>query len=97
MNCPVLDGKILILTDPMIATGSSFEAALKAVLDSGQPKEIHFVTVIASTYGLGYLQRIFPDVHIWLGEEDEELTAKSYVVPGLGDAGDLAYGGKKPD
>jgi uracil phosphoribosyltransferase len=97
VNCPNLDGKTLIITDPMIATGSSMEAALKALLESGTPKEIHLVTVIASTYGLGYIKRILPGTHIWLGEEDEELTAKSYIVPGLGDAGDLAFGGVKPD
>jgi uracil phosphoribosyltransferase len=97
VNCPNLDGKTLILTDPMIATGSSVEAALKALEESGTPKEIHIVTVIASTYGLGYIKRICPGTHIWLGEEDEELTAKSYIVPGLGDAGDLAFGGTKPD
>lgn len=97
VNCPNLDGKTLILTDPMIATGSSVEAALKALEESGTPEEIHIVTVIASTYGLGYIKRICPGTHIWLGEEDEELTAKSYIVPGLGDAGDLAFGGTKPD
>lgn len=97
VNCPNLDGKTLILTDPLIATGSSVEAALKALEESGTPKEIHIVTVIASTYGLGYIKRICPGTHIWLGEEDEELTAKSYIVPGLGDAGDLAFGGTKSD
>lgn len=97
VNCPDLDGKILVVTDPMIATGSSIEASLKALLESGEPKEIHIVTVIASSYGLNYVSRIFPNAHIWLCEEDEELTAKSYIVPGLGDAGDLAFGGKKED
>ncbi len=97
VNCPDLDGKVLFITDPMIATGSSMESALLALLENGKPKAIHIITVIASTPGLSYINRLFPKATIWVGAEDEELTAKSYIVPGLGDAGDLAYGGKKPD
>lgn len=95
VTCPDLTGKTLILVDPLIATGSSIESALTALLENGEPEEIHIVTIIASSFGLRYVKRLFPGTHIWIGEEDDELTAKSYIVPGLGDAGDLAYGEKK--
>jgi uracil phosphoribosyltransferase len=98
ISSPELDGKVLILCDPMLATGSSIVKTLKALItDYGMPKEIHIAAVIASSAGLEYLEREYPDATIWIVDEDEELTAKSYIVPGLGDAGDLAYGQKTAD
>ena len=94
VTCPPLDDSVLILTDPMVATGSSIQSALEALLENGQPRKIHIATVIASTSGIDYLQRKFPKAVIWAGDIDSELTAKSYIVPGLGDAGDLAFGPK---
>lgn len=97
VSCPDLDNRVLVLCDAMLATGASMALTAKALLEFGQPRQIHFVTTIASTYGLNYLSRLFPKAHIWLGAEDEELTAKSYIVPGLGDAGDLSFGEKVQD
>lgn len=94
VSCPPLTGKVLILADPMLATGASMDRAIKALLEHGTPKSIHLVTAIASTPGLEYIERLYPKAHIWMGALDEELTGKSYIVPGLGDAGDLAYGVK---
>lgn len=94
ISCPNLSGKTLILSDPMLATGASIAIATDALMEFGKPAEIHFVTAIASVPGLEHIQRVFPEAHIWMGALDEELTAKSYIVPGLGDAGDLAYGEK---
>ena len=82
----------------MLATGSSVVQTLDALItDYGTPREIHIASVVASTAGLEYVQIEYPDATIWIGAEDEELTAKSYIVPGLGDAGDLAYGHKSND
>ena len=94
LSCPNLDGKILILADPMMASGASMVIAAKQLLEHGTPSEIHFVTAIAATPGVEYVRRMYPKAGIWMGALDEELTAKSYIVPGLGDAGDLAYGEK---
>ncbi|MDX1477407.1 MAG: uracil phosphoribosyltransferase [Saprospiraceae bacterium] len=94
INCPDIAGKILIVCDPMLATGSSMDKALEAIIRNGKPKQLHLVSIIASSYGLAYMRRLWPRAHIWIAAEDEELTAKSYIVPGLGDAGDLAFGGK---
>jgi uracil phosphoribosyltransferase len=94
ITCPSLEGKTLILADSMLATGASIHIALESMKKYGTPSEIHIVTAIASRNGLEYIQRKHPNVHIWMGALDEELTAKSYIVPGLGDAGDLAYGKK---
>ncbi len=94
VSCPDLTGSVLIVTDPMLATGASMDLALQELKQHGQPARIHVVTAIASRLGLDYLKKNNPDVHIWMGALDEELTAKSYIVPGLGDAGDLAYGPK---
>jgi len=94
LSCPNLNGKILIVIDPMLATGASMELALRELMKHGQPVQVHFATIVASPYGLERLERIFPHAHIWMAELDEELTAKSFIVPGLGDAGDLAYGSK---
>ena len=96
ISSPVLDDKIVIISDPMLATGSSMVRSLKALFEYGRPKEIHIAAIIASTAGLEYVSKQFPQANIWIGVEDEELTGKSFIVPGLGDAGDLAYG-KKPN
>ena len=94
-SSPNLDGKVLILSDPMLATGSSIVKTLDALhADHGKPKEVHIASVVAASAGLEYVSIEYPDATIWIAAEDEELTAKSYIVPGLGDAGDLAYGQK---
>jgi uracil phosphoribosyltransferase len=97
MSSPEIDNKTLIICDPMLATGSSMVRAVNALLENGTPKEIHIATVIASSSGLEYVAIEFPNATIWMGDEDEELTARSFIVPGLGDAGDLAYGVKQND
>ncbi|HMR42550.1 MAG TPA: uracil phosphoribosyltransferase [Saprospiraceae bacterium] len=93
-SCPKLDGAVLIICDPMIATGASMALALDTLRQSGEPEKIHIVTAIASTAGLNHMRRMYPQAQVWMGALDEELTAKSYIVPGLGDAGDLAFGEK---
>lgn len=95
ISTPDLDNSVLILADPMLATGASVNLALKEMARFGKPDTIHVVTVIASVAGIDAVRRQHPDAHIWAGAIDEELTAKSYIVPGLGDAGDLAYGEKR--
>jgi uracil phosphoribosyltransferase len=97
LSCPELDDAVLVVCDPMLATGASMVLATNALLESGKPKAIHFVAAIAAREGVEYLERNFPKAEIWLGDLDEELTAKSYIVPGLGDAGDLSYGSKMQD
>ncbi len=94
ITCPSVHDAVLILSDPMLATGASMQQSIEAIMEYGKPKQIHVVVAIASSNGISYIQRHYPDVHIWVAAEDEELTAKSYIVPGLGDAGDLAYGSK---
>ncbi len=94
ISCPDLDGRILILCDPMLATGSSLVKTIQYLKDEGPPLHIHIVTAIACTVGIEYLKREEPSVTIWCGDIDDELTAKGYIVPGLGDAGDLAFGTK---
>jgi uracil phosphoribosyltransferase len=94
VSSPPLTGRPLILCDPMLATGVSMTSALESLLEHGQPSHIHIVTVIASTDGLEHVQRTNPKATVWAAAVDEELTARSYIVPGLGDAGDLAYGEK---
>lgn len=94
ISCPNLEDSTLIICDAMLATGASMSLSLKALLEYGTPKQIHITTAIASTSGMNYIKRLFPKVNIWLGALDEELTARSFIVPGLGDAGDLAYGTK---
>ncbi|MDP4184488.1 MAG: uracil phosphoribosyltransferase [Bacteroidota bacterium] len=93
---PTLDNKNVILSDPMLATGSSMEIGYKALLEKGNPKHVHLVAIIASSEGIKYVQdHIHADnITLWVGAIDEHLTDKSYIVPGLGDAGDLAYGEK---
>lgn len=94
VSCPSIEGKVLIICDPMIATGSSLKLAADALLEFGQAKQLHFVCAIAAAEGIDYLKRYFPEADMWTIDLDEELTAKSYIVPGLGDAGDLAFGEK---
>ncbi len=96
VSSPSLDNKILILCDPMIATGSSIVLAYKAILAKGTPKHIHIVSAISSQQGVDFVKANMPtkDFTIWCGAIDEELTSHSYIVPGLGDAGDLAFGEK---
>ncbi len=94
VSCGDLNDSILILADPMLATGASVNLALKHLEHHGTPKAIHIASIIASTAGVEAIQRLHPKAHLWLGAIDEELTGKSYIVPGLGDAGDLAYGEK---
>lgn len=94
ISCPDLENRILIISDPMLATGSSLVKTIHYLKEEGPPKEIHIVAAIACTVGIEYVKREQPSVTIWCGEIDDELTAKGYIVPGLGDAGDLAYGVK---
>lgn len=94
MSCPELDGKVVIISDPMIATGASLVKAIQSLRGEGDIKEIHIVCAIACTVGLEYVKRAEPKATIWCGDIDDELTAKGYIVPGLGDAGDLAFGQK---
>ncbi|MDX1904881.1 MAG: uracil phosphoribosyltransferase [Thermonemataceae bacterium] len=90
---PDLSDKTLILIDPMLATGKSLLIALKKLLKNGMPKHIHVASIIASQAGVKHLTENAPtEVSLWLGSVDEELNHKSYIVPGLGDAGDLAFG-----
>ncbi|MCF6263801.1 MAG: uracil phosphoribosyltransferase [Xanthomonadales bacterium] len=92
---PTIDGKTVILCDPMLATGASMVLAYKALLERGKPKHIHIATVIASEAGISFAQENLPEnITIWAAAIDSELTPRSYIVPGLGDAGDLAYGEK---
>lgn len=89
-----LNDCVLILADPMMATGASVNLALQNLTRFGKPAKIHIASAIASVEGLDAVRRLHPNAQVWLGALDEELTAKSYIVPGLGDAGDLAYGEK---
>ncbi len=97
LSCPKVDGKVLVIIDPMLATGASMLLAYKAILERGTPKHTHIVSAIASKEGVDYMKRNLSQksVTIWLGAVDDELTVKSYIVPGLGDSGDLAYGSKE--
>ncbi|MBC7887694.1 MAG: uracil phosphoribosyltransferase [Ferruginibacter sp.] len=94
MSCPEIDGKVVIISDPMIATGSSLVKVIQYLKEEGDIRELHIVCAIACTVGLEYVLRAQPKATIWCGDIDDELTAKGYIVPGLGDAGDLAYGVK---
>lgn len=92
---PELENKVLIVSDPMLATGSSMVLCVKELMSRAKFSQVHIVSVIASTVGVQYVQRNLPKAHLWLAAIDDELTTKSYIVPGLGDAGDLAFGEKK--
>ncbi|MBD5332874.1 MAG: uracil phosphoribosyltransferase [Bacteroides sp.] len=94
---PRLDGKTLILADPMLATGSSMELAYRALLTKGEPSHVHVASVVASEEAVAYIRKTFPadKTTLWVGAIDPGVDAHSYIVPGLGDAGDLAYGVKE--
>ena len=94
MSCPTMVGRTIIITDPMLATGSSLVKTIQYIKMDGLPAQIHFVAAVACTVGIDYVLREVPDIKIWCGDIDDELTAKGYIVPGLGDAGDLAFGTK---
>ena len=96
ITSPPIENNIVIISDPMLASGGSFELAYKGLLNYGKPKHVHIAAVIASKEGLEYIERILPEsqITVWVAAIDDELTVKSYIVPGLGDAGDLAYGRK---
>jgi uracil phosphoribosyltransferase len=96
ISSPNIEEKTLILADPMLATGLSMVLAYKSLLENGIPAHTHIVSIIASREGVEYLNKHLPteNITLWIIAIDDELTAKSYIVPGLGDAGDLAYGSK---
>lgn len=92
---PKIDEKVLLLLDPMLATGQSIVAVFKKLMERGTPKEIHIAVVIAAPEGIAYLEEQLPKhCHLWIAAIDEKLNEKDYIVPGLGDAGDLSYGNK---
>lgn len=91
---PSLDDKVLIVIDPMLATGKSILAAYEALSAYGKPASVHLVSIIASTAGVAFIQANLPSTQLWIGALDQELNHKSYIIPGLGDAGDLAFGAK---
>ncbi|HYQ56866.1 MAG TPA: uracil phosphoribosyltransferase [Draconibacterium sp.] len=96
MASPSLNNKVVILSDPMLASGKSMEIGYQALFSKGTPAHIHLVAIIASEEGVEYVKKVIKDenVTLWLGAVDPEMTPKSYIVPGLGDAGDLAFGEK---
>ena len=94
VSSPDLNDKIVILADPMLATGRSIVLSCKELLDQYQIKELHIVSIIASVEGVAHVRANLPRAKLWLGAIDEEMTTKAYIVPGLGDAGDLCYGQK---
>lgn len=93
---PSIEGKVLMLVDPMLATGASMELGYRALLSKGEPAHIHVAAVIASQAAVDYVCKTFPaeKTTLWIGAIDPEINAHSYIIPGLGDAGDLAYGQK---
>lgn len=94
ISCPEMENRVVIISDPMLATGSSLVKTMQFIREAGNPSEIHIVCALACTVGIEYVLRSEPSAIIWCGDIDDELTAKGYIVPGLGDAGDLAYGEK---
>jgi uracil phosphoribosyltransferase len=96
MASPSLENKVVILSDPMLASGKSMEIGYEALFSKGKPSHVHLVSIIASRQGVDYISKNINhgNVTLWLGAVDEGMTSKSYIVPGLGDAGDLAYGEK---
>lgn len=96
MASPDLTDRTVILSDPMLASGASMVEIYKLLLEKGKPSNLHIVTLIASVEGVNYIKKHLPeDTTVWVGAVDDELTAQSYIVPGLGDAGDLAFGAKE--
>lgn len=94
MSCPPIDGRVVIVSDPMLATGASLIKAIQYLKDAGKIKKLHVVCAIAATKGIKALQQAEPEATVWCGDIDDELSDKGYIIPGLGDAGDLAYGSK---
>jgi uracil phosphoribosyltransferase len=94
VSCPDLENRVVIISDPMLATGASLVKTIQFLREEGHPSSIHVVVAIACTVGIEYVHRSEPNCKIWCGAIDDELTAKGYIVPGLGDAGDLAFGNK---
>jgi uracil phosphoribosyltransferase len=94
LSCPEIDGRVIIVSDPMLATGASLVKTIQYLKEEGRPSQIHIVTAIACTVGIEFVRREIPEATVWCGAIDDELTAKGYIVPGLGDAGDLAFGVK---
>lgn len=95
LACPSLESKTLILADPMIATGQSLVATFEALKPFGTPKEIHLVAVVGAEEGVDFASKHFPEnTHLWIATVDKALDSRGYIVPGLGDAGDLAFGKK---
>lgn len=95
LACPDLTGKTLILADPMLATGQSLLATYKALQPFGTPKNVHIVAVVGAKPGIDFLNKNLPeDTNLWIAAVDKKLSSKGYIVPGLGDAGDLAFGQK---
>jgi len=95
VTSPSLEGRCLVIADPMLATGSSLALALQTLTENEKPAQIHIVSAIACTVGIEYIERKFPQANLWCAAIDDELTGRGYIVPGLGDAGDLAYGTKQ--
>ncbi len=97
LSCPAIDDKIVIISDPMLATGSSMALSYKALMKRGTPVHTHIISLIASKEGIDFIKKQLPTdkITLWVGAVDDELTVKSYIVPGLGDAGDLAFGSKE--
>ncbi|ANE51022.1 uracil phosphoribosyltransferase [Flavisolibacter tropicus] len=93
-SSPEIDNRTVIISDPMLATGSSLVKTIQYIQEEGEPKHIHIVAAIACSVGIEFVRRHIPLATIWCGDIDDELTAKGYIVPGLGDAGDLAFGTK---
>ncbi|WP_261511094.1 uracil phosphoribosyltransferase [Chryseobacterium paludis] len=94
LTCPSIEGRPLIVGDPMLATGASLIEAIKDLLTHGTPTQLHIVAAIASRQGVETIEKAYPEAKIWVGAIDEQLTTKGYITPGLGDAGDLSYGEK---
>lgn len=95
VSSPSLEGRVLIIADPMLATGASLVQVIQALIEShGNPKVLHIAAAIASEEGLAHVVGQLPDAHIWVGAVDPILSEKGYIIPGLGDAGDLAFGPK---
>jgi len=94
LTCPDLEGRPLIIGDPMLATGASLVEAIKDLLTHGKPSQMHIVAAIASKQGAELLEKTYPEAHLWIGVMDPDLTSKGYITPGLGDAGDLSFGQK---
>jgi uracil phosphoribosyltransferase len=94
ISCPDMENRVVIISDPMLATGSSLVKTIQYIRQEGNPAQIHVVCALACTVGIEYVLRAEPKATVWCGDIDDELTAKGYIVPGLGDAGDLAFGVK---